>query len=472
MSDGFSGLDSGLTSLPIAAGDCWNRIGTSGDRSCPELETHIHCRNCPVFASAARTFFDRPAPEGYLAEWTQWLAGSPEAGNGEAGTGADLSDRDLVSVLIFRLGQEWLAFRTQTVAEVTLPRPVHRIPHRSNEIFIGLVNLRGQLQLCISLHGLLGVEPPQSSPSQFHAHGSNTETEKPAATGSSPASGSRSSSCAIASDRRAGSSRPRRCWASIGFPAPRCAASPRPWPTRKSASARRSSPGKIEASVSLTNSGSSPRCGVSGNERRPERFLDDGPVPHGGGRAAGGAVAGPGGAGGHWCDGRGDRALDAHGALAERRGADRGSGHRRCRWRTQWKTAWSRRRKARSGWSRRTSTRCWAVWTCWCRSRRFRRESRSRGSRRMLTRSKDSWPTWPPSRRDKPSEARPRHPLPPLCRSRNHGSMLKLKLRFNPGLNPSPKHPRKSRRRSRHLRRRHCPVLVPPLGNRPTGLCE
>src|SRR5271157_2128269 len=179
MSDGFSGLDSGLTSLPIAAGDCWNRIGTAGDRS------------CPVFALAARTFFDRPALERYLAEWTQWLAGSPVTVSLEAGTSAALSDRDLVSVLIFRLGREWMAFPTQAIAEVTVPRPIHRIPHRSNAILIGLVNLRGQLQLCISLHGLLGLESPQSSSSQFHSHGSNTETEKTAATGSSPTSGSR-----------------------------------------------------------------------------------------------------------------------------------------------------------------------------------------------------------------------------------------------------------------------------------------
>ena len=68
-------------------------------------------------------------------------------------------------MLIFRLGQEWLAFRTQTVAEVTPPRPVHRIPHRSNDILIGLVNLRGQFQLCVSLHGLLGVDvAPGPSP--------------------------------------------------------------------------------------------------------------------------------------------------------------------------------------------------------------------------------------------------------------------------------------------------------------------
>src|SRR5271166_6874273 len=103
MSEESSALDCGRASPPIAAGDCWNRIGTTGDRSCPELETHIHCRNCPVFASAARSFFDRPAPQHYLAEWTQWLAGSPETVSLEPGTSAAQSDRDLVSVLIFRL---------------------------------------------------------------------------------------------------------------------------------------------------------------------------------------------------------------------------------------------------------------------------------------------------------------------------------------------------------------------------------
>lgn len=183
----------------MTVGDCWNRIGTSGDRSCPELQAHIHCRNCPVFASAARTFFDRSAPEGYLAEWTQWLAGSPAAGGLESGKsdvpGNQDRDRDLISVLIFRLGQEWLAFRTQTIAEVTLPRPVHRIPHRSNEILIGLVNLRGQLQLCVSLHGLLGVnvfQGPLAHPHMPHQPQPRAADVKEVAdTGSSMPQGSR-----------------------------------------------------------------------------------------------------------------------------------------------------------------------------------------------------------------------------------------------------------------------------------------
>jgi chemotaxis-related protein WspD len=163
-----SGSSTQTATAPNTVGDCWNRIGTSGDGSCPELQTHIHCRNCPVFASAARTFFDRSAPQGYLAEWTQWLAGSLATGSKESDEhgirGDQDSERDLISVLIFRLGQESLAFRTQTIAEVTLPRPVHRIPHRSNEILMGLVNLRGQLQLFVSLHGLLGVDPHHGPP--------------------------------------------------------------------------------------------------------------------------------------------------------------------------------------------------------------------------------------------------------------------------------------------------------------------
>jgi chemotaxis-related protein WspD len=145
-------------------GDCWNHIGVSGDQSCPELRTFIHCRNCHVFVAAARTFFDRPAPAGYLADWSQWLRGSAEQDARGEGSGDDASEGqihgDTVSVLIFRLGVEWLAFRAHTVAEVTNPRPVHRVPHRSNEVFVGLVNLQGQVQLCVSLHGLLGVTAP------------------------------------------------------------------------------------------------------------------------------------------------------------------------------------------------------------------------------------------------------------------------------------------------------------------------
>ncbi|WP_435011825.1 chemotaxis protein CheW (plasmid) [Tundrisphaera lichenicola] len=133
-------------------GDCWNRIGVDGDGTCPELKLHDHCRNCPVFAAAARGFFERKAPEGYLAEWAELLGRPVQAGS-----------TDSTSLLVFRLGREWLALSLSVVAEVTEPRPVHRVPHRTNRVLSGLVSLRGQLQLCVSMHGLLEVDPPDPS---------------------------------------------------------------------------------------------------------------------------------------------------------------------------------------------------------------------------------------------------------------------------------------------------------------------
>ena len=145
--------------------DCWYRIGVTGDRSCPELERYVHCRNCPVFTAAARDFFDRPAPAGYLSEWSSWLSdveGESRNDRGESGGEDDeegmVARREGTSVLVFRLGEEALAFRTRAVAEVTTPRPVHRVPHRSGRLLAGLVHLQGRAQLCVSLHGLLGIE--------------------------------------------------------------------------------------------------------------------------------------------------------------------------------------------------------------------------------------------------------------------------------------------------------------------------
>jgi chemotaxis-related protein WspD len=141
--------------LPVlATDDCWNRIGIRGDRSCPELPRVVHCHNCPVFAAAGRQFLDAPAPEGYLEEWTERLL-SP----------AEETAADLQSVLIFRLGEEWLALRVQSLLEVTNPRPVHRIPHRAG-LLAGMVNIRGELHLCVHLDQLLGSKQPTSTERQ------------------------------------------------------------------------------------------------------------------------------------------------------------------------------------------------------------------------------------------------------------------------------------------------------------------
>lgn len=141
-----SAADVAVPQSAVPPPDCWRTIGISGDRSCPELERFIHCRNCPVVADAARAFFDRPAPEGYLESWRHVLE-QPEV---EA-------DPRSKSVLIFRLGDEWLALPATVLVEISPPRRVHRLPHARNAVLEGLVNIRGQLRPCIDLAGLLGL---------------------------------------------------------------------------------------------------------------------------------------------------------------------------------------------------------------------------------------------------------------------------------------------------------------------------
>ncbi|HLJ95070.1 MAG TPA: chemotaxis protein CheW [Gemmataceae bacterium] len=136
-----------LPALPARTpGDCWNHIGVWGDHSCPELNQVVHCHNCPVFATASRRFLDAPPPDGYLEEWTERLIAPIEE-----------TSNDRQSILIFRLGEEWLALRVQVLLEVTTLRPVRCIPHRAG-LLAGLVNIRGELHLCLHLTQLLGIE--------------------------------------------------------------------------------------------------------------------------------------------------------------------------------------------------------------------------------------------------------------------------------------------------------------------------
>jgi chemotaxis-related protein WspD len=128
-----------------ASQQCWNRIGIRGDRSCPELVTYTHCNNCPVFAAAGRRFLDAPSPKGYLDEWTQRLAVDDKRREGEES-----------SVLVFRLGEEWFAIPVAVLVEVTRVRVIHRVPHRGG-LLAGMVNIRGELHLCVRLDLLQSV---------------------------------------------------------------------------------------------------------------------------------------------------------------------------------------------------------------------------------------------------------------------------------------------------------------------------
>lgn len=139
----------GLAPLPLLDSQppCWQRIGIRGDRSCPELPKVTHCHNCPVFAAAGRRFLDAPSPPDYLDEWTARLA-RPESETADG----------VLGVLVFRIADEWLALPVGALVEVTHPRAPHRVPHRGG-LLAGLVNIRGELHLCVHLDRLLGIAP-------------------------------------------------------------------------------------------------------------------------------------------------------------------------------------------------------------------------------------------------------------------------------------------------------------------------
>ncbi|MEH2059696.1 MAG: chemotaxis protein CheW [Nostoc sp.] len=141
---------------PLNIERCWNFIGIEGDRSCPQLATYTHCRNCPVYSTAGRHLLERSIPEDYRQEWTQLLAKSRVDENSQISH--TLPTTQTLTVVIFRLQREWLAFSAQIFKEISPPSVVHTLPHRSNQILRGLVNIRGELRLCISLSHLLNLE--------------------------------------------------------------------------------------------------------------------------------------------------------------------------------------------------------------------------------------------------------------------------------------------------------------------------
>lgn len=133
--------------------DCWNRIGVWAPvgKTCPRLAEVVHCHNCNVYANAGKQLLDREPPAHYREQWTENLRRQKDA-----------ELRTLTSAFVFRLGQEWFALPTAVLSEVTEIRGIHRLPHNHSRVLRGLVNIRGELQLCVSLGFLFGLEKGDS----------------------------------------------------------------------------------------------------------------------------------------------------------------------------------------------------------------------------------------------------------------------------------------------------------------------
>ncbi|WP_130901696.1 chemotaxis protein CheW [Pseudomonas sp. Sample_23] len=126
-----------------AIDDCWNRIGIHGDKSCPLLEEHIHCRNCSVYSAAATRLLDR-----YSLQQDQR----------EAVVSKVEIDVKTRSLLMFRLGEEWLGLATRTLVEVAPLQAIHSLPHQRSRALLGVANVRGALVACLSLVELLDLD--------------------------------------------------------------------------------------------------------------------------------------------------------------------------------------------------------------------------------------------------------------------------------------------------------------------------
>jgi chemotaxis-related protein WspD len=103
----------------------------------------------PPEADPAGKLLSRPAPPEYLEAWREALRRPIDARAGER----------TLPFLVFRVGEELLALDALHVREVHRPARVHRMPGRSNDVFLGIASFRGELVLCASLRALLGIEP-------------------------------------------------------------------------------------------------------------------------------------------------------------------------------------------------------------------------------------------------------------------------------------------------------------------------
>lgn len=135
-----------MTARP-AIDDCWNRIGVRGDLSCTDLPQYVHCRNCPKYSAAASAVLNGELPAEHLARWSREVA-QPK----------HIAELDTRSVVLFRVGGEWLALSAIFVREIADMRVIRSLPHRRDRAVLGVANIRGELLACLSIRHVLGIE--------------------------------------------------------------------------------------------------------------------------------------------------------------------------------------------------------------------------------------------------------------------------------------------------------------------------
>jgi len=134
--------------------DCWNKTGVwrTGLEVCPKLEQVIHCHNCPTYVNAGLSLLNREVPDDYIANNTSTYRQSK----------TDTS-QELLSCVIFRKANEWLALPSTALNEISELKPIHSLPHVRSNIIAGLANIRGELEICIAIENALTLNQHSSS---------------------------------------------------------------------------------------------------------------------------------------------------------------------------------------------------------------------------------------------------------------------------------------------------------------------
>ncbi len=125
---------------------CWKTKGIYGDRSCPKLVLHTHCRNCEVYTEAASRLRDQ-----------FYVQDTDEQSSFVSRNTRHTAKQQTQRHIIFRLEQQWFAIPSRYLTEVTLPLVVRAVPNRHSKVLLGVCNVRGQLVPCLSLHRLFSI---------------------------------------------------------------------------------------------------------------------------------------------------------------------------------------------------------------------------------------------------------------------------------------------------------------------------
>jgi chemotaxis-related protein WspD len=130
---------------------CWKEIGVFGSGICNKLDDYSHCRLCPIYSEKGRSLFDRESSEDLIEIWTKEISAPKQ-----------IEKSNTVSVVIFRVNNEWFALSTSYFKEAVNHRTIHSVPDRSNDVFLGIVNISGELLLCLDSYRVFGVDTSEN----------------------------------------------------------------------------------------------------------------------------------------------------------------------------------------------------------------------------------------------------------------------------------------------------------------------